>query len=267
MWTGPNGFTSTDIVVQVTEPGTYTLTASDAATGCIAELIVEVEQSTLITANATAVILCPGDDPEIDIDISGTNPPYDINWVLNNDGTIDIIVTDALGCEETTSLMVQEPERITQDVTITGESSAGNDGAITINTTLGGTPPYTIMPMDLTNLTAGDYTITVTDANGCVETFTYTVGMLTSINDPVLTNQIQLLPNPSQGLLTLQMDLNSSNNVQLEVYDFTGQFILSEKLGASQMTQQMDWQHLTKGIYFVKIQIGEDIVTKKLLIQ
>ncbi|MBL0052100.1 MAG: hypothetical protein IPP29_11620 [Bacteroidetes bacterium] len=64
----------------------------------------------------------------------------------------------------------------TPDVTTNG----GSDGSIDVTAT-GGTTPYTYLwndgdtNEDRTNLTAGTYTVTVTDANGCTEEATFTI--------------------------------------------------------------------------------------------
>jgi hypothetical protein len=68
--------------------------------------------------------------------------------------------------------------------------SVDNDGSIDISVS-GGTSPYTYDwtdlvgtndPQDRTNLTAGTYTVTVTDANGCKTTLSITISQPTKVN-------------------------------------------------------------------------------------
>jgi glucose/arabinose dehydrogenase len=74
--------------------------------------------------------------------------------------------------------ITQECPAITITGTLTAASCTGaNDGSITV-TALGGVTPYQFtwgVNVNPTQLTAGTYTVTVADANGCSETSTYNV--------------------------------------------------------------------------------------------
>jgi len=88
-------------------------------------------------------------------------------------GAYTITVSDANGCSATASATVVQPPMLSVSTTATAVSCfGGNDGAVQSMTT-GGTPLYqynwnvpTSAP-DLTNLPAGSYALTVTDARGC----------------------------------------------------------------------------------------------------
>jgi uncharacterized protein YvpB len=100
-------------------------------------------------------------------------------------GEYIVTVTDANGCEVTaTYTVVQDTNTLTIDEIITNTICTAEIGAIEITVT-GGTEPYTYLwsspdgftadTKDIEDLAAGDYTVTVTDANGCEVTATYTV--------------------------------------------------------------------------------------------
>lgn len=97
-------------------------------------------------------------------------------------GTYTVTVTDAKGCTYSTEIIVNEPPIL--DLTISGTDIScfgGDDGTANVVAT-GGTPPYNYLWSDpnsqtttgISNLTAGTYAVTVTDANMCT--------METSIN-------------------------------------------------------------------------------------
>ncbi len=87
-----------------------------------------------------------------------------------------------IGCEtEQTFTVGTDDVTITVTPAITNTTCIASIGAIDI-TVSGGTEPYTYLwsngatTEDLTDLAAGDYTVTVTDANGCETEQTFTVG-------------------------------------------------------------------------------------------
>src|SRR5690606_2260824 len=98
-------------------------------------------------------------------------------------GDYTITVRDVNGCTETASITINEPDELlatsaAMDITCNGSA----DGQIEVTVT-GGTAGYeysldgtTFQGSNLfENLTAGTYTITVRDANGCTATTTATV--------------------------------------------------------------------------------------------
>jgi hypothetical protein len=96
-------------------------------------------------------------------------------------GTYTITVTDANGCTATTSTTITQPAALTATVTGIGVScNGGNDGQASC-IPAGGTPNYTYAwsnggaSANDNNLTAGTYTVMVTDKNGCTITATATV--------------------------------------------------------------------------------------------
>ena len=94
-------------------------------------------------------------------------------------GTYSVTVTDANGCDGTASVTLTEPDPISVTFTIMDDTGV-MDGSITASAT-GGIAPYTYMWSNgqtgntLFGLAGGDYTVTVTDANGCTGSETATV--------------------------------------------------------------------------------------------
>ncbi|MBK9337625.1 MAG: hypothetical protein IPM98_14105 [Lewinellaceae bacterium] len=88
-------------------------------------------------------------------------------------GNYTVIVSDGNGCTTSASATVSEPPQISAVLVPTSVTCfGGNDGTVQA-TAAGGTPPYTYtwnVPQStpiLVGLPAGNYTLTVTDANGC----------------------------------------------------------------------------------------------------
>lgn len=122
---------------------------------------------------------------------------------------------------------------------------------LTIN---GGIPPYFIEwstgdnSEDLTMLAAGNYSVTIKDQSGCVTTLNVEVEFFSSSSD-ILTEQISIYPNPTNGQLTITSEDNEIHFLRL--YSINGKLLKSESVDKS--TINLDISHLSKGTYFLQI--------------
>jgi gliding motility-associated-like protein len=173
--------------------GTYVVSVTDA-NGCTTTQSYVVTQPTPVTAatSGTPTSCNNGNNGTATATPSGGTGPYTYSWspsggtnaTANNltAGTYTVTVTDANGCTGQQQYIVTQPSAVT--VATTGTSVACN-GGITGSATAtasGGNGPYTYswLPSGGTNatangLSAGLYTVTVTDANGCTALQLYTV--------------------------------------------------------------------------------------------
>jgi hypothetical protein len=173
--------------------GTYTVTITDA-NGCQATVVSNVTQALSPLSGITVVtnVACNGgSNGAINLTPSGGTPPYTYNWgggITTEDrtgltaGTYSVTITDANACTATIPITVTQPVAAVSGSTIVTNlaCNGGSTGAINL-TPSGGTPPYTfswgggITTEDRTGLTAGSYSVTITDANGCTSTINATV--------------------------------------------------------------------------------------------
>lgn len=96
-------------------------------------------------------------------------------------GLTSLIVSDSIGCSDTITILLTEPFPLTSTSSLTDNFCFGDSlGAITA-VPIGGTPNYSFnwssgdTTSNLTNLTAGGYDLTITDANACEEYTSYTI--------------------------------------------------------------------------------------------
>ncbi|MCF0207164.1 MAG: SprB repeat-containing protein, partial [Bacteroidales bacterium] len=89
-------------------------------------------------------------------------------------GTYSVTVTDANGCTASATKAVSEEANITFTVTTNNVSCySRTDGSVSITNTSGGTAPYSYSWSNgsagniIANLSAGDYSVTISDANQC----------------------------------------------------------------------------------------------------
>lgn len=144
---------------------------------------------------------------------------------------------------------------------VTDESSAGaSDGKITADPTLG-TGPYTYSWSNggngptQSNLPAGEYVVTVTDANGCTDTKVFEVGIgSVSVAEVPFLNKFGLYPNPTSGSFTLVAELKVPADLTIQLYNPVGQ-LLSEvnEDNVLQTTRDFDLSEMPAGVYFLRV--------------
>jgi gliding motility-associated-like protein len=186
-----NGETTEDI--DSIPAGTYSVTVTDSY-GCSATdsySVTSPSNSISASLNLTDVSCFGGNDGAADVVVNGGNGPYDYNWQNSETnssinglsaGNVSVTVTDANGCVAIESGVVSEPAAaLNLSGTVTAVSCfGGNDGAIDLTVT-GGTSPYLFnwsnfaTIEDISQLTAGGYSVTVTDDNGCTATMNFSV--------------------------------------------------------------------------------------------
>jgi hypothetical protein len=183
---GQNGATATNLV-----PNTYTVTATDGA-GCTQSAAVTINSLPQPTANPQADSpLCAGSDLNLTANAGGGTPGYNYNWegpggfssaeadpvlsgiAVSQGGMYSLTVTDQNGCEvrESVAVVVNDPPTFSlagQDIACNGEAT----GSIAL-TLIQAPPPVGYAwsngatSQNLNDLSAGDYTVTVTDGNSC----------------------------------------------------------------------------------------------------
>lgn len=86
-----------------------------------------------------------------------------------------------------------------------------------------------------------------------------------------MVEQIKIFPNPSNGQFQFQMEYDGEEKIEAKVYDITGKLILdiTESLRSerSRITASVELNAPPSGIYFLRIEIGPKVLTKKLIIR
>jgi hypothetical protein len=173
--------------------GTYSVTITDAnaCTGTVSGITVTQPTAVSGTTTITNTSCNGGTNGTIDLTPTGGTPGYTYSWgggITSQDrtglaaGTYSVTITDANGCTGTVSPTVTQPTAAVSGTTVvTNVACFGNNtGAINLTPT-GGTGPYTFnwvsgpTTEDRTGLSAGTYSVTITDNNGCTGTVSPTV--------------------------------------------------------------------------------------------
>jgi gliding motility-associated-like protein len=276
-WSGPLSGSATlpdadTLRIAGLEPGTYTVVVTDDQ-GCEATCIFVIED---ILCELTLFVdemhpVCFGDSTgSILLSIGNANGGLDFDWndnALDGEqnpsglpaGTYSVVVTDSLGCTISGAITLLSPNAIELVCAQVNPVSApgADDGSATVQIS-GGTAGYAIAwsgpangaqmmagggTANISNLPEGDYTVTVTDTNGCEETCTFTIGPPCAITadiagtDPTCNGStdgdINLTVNNGVGNLTFDWNVDALDGIQnptgLPAGDYT--VIVTDSLG------------------------------------
>jgi hypothetical protein len=229
----------------------------------------------------------------INVNPGGGIPAFSYTWSPNigttatvsnlTPGTYAVTVTDSKGCSNSKSTVIGQPSQIQigapQHETATNPTCAnGHDGIIRMNPG-GGTPPYTYTwspnvgaTATISNLTAGTYNVTVTDANSCTRTNSIVLVCSNRLEEPnentsTITTEFNVYPNPADAMVTIAFTLAKESSYSLKLIDMLGRIVQSETDNAviGENTYIMNVEGIAKGIYIILLQ-QEGIISKSKLV-
>lgn len=276
---------STSTTISGLTLGTYTLNATDTATGCVYTEMYTVNAPAVINIATSAVTNpCNTNDGAVDITVGGGAGSYTYNWSGGETtedlanliaGTYIVTIVDANSCSTVDSVILTgtTPIAVTTD-SVLNESSDLSGGIYL--TLAGGVAPYAVSwntgatTEDLLNLTAGTYTVTITDANGCTSTQNFTIQYLIPdfIENIAAVDALKIFPNPTEDKVFIDLKLNESKDVRIDTYDATGKLI--QTLGTSDQLEQvyeLDLTNYAEGVYMLRMVIGKDVFTTKIVLE
>jgi len=229
-WNGSTSLTADTVGLLA---GTYTLTITDNS-GCI----FITNPYTIIdnlgpTIDSSSIIVSPetcfsANGSITGITASGGLLPYTYFWDLNSsisedttglqEGAYTLIVTDGNGCSSNMGPIIVGfiggPSIDPTLIDITNEDCYLGNGSITGIAAIGGTTPYSYTwngvagNLDATDLTNSEYTLVVTDDNGCMDSF----GPISISNSGAPIADFDLSSNPLSLGETLVLINNSSSD-------------------------------------------------------
>ncbi len=191
----------TEQILESLEAGEYCVTVTDA-NGCIFEACGEATAPPAININIELDGTCDTSNVSAEVSISGGIEPYTIrlNGTRINDTnpftitdlvagqTYTINVTDANGCPKVRQITIPENPELVIEINKKDISCGTDTGGEASVDVLSGTAPYTYQwsngatTATITDLDAGEYTVTVTDAEGCKGEKTVKINFLDGLN-------------------------------------------------------------------------------------
>lgn len=190
-----NGPTTQD-VTNLTD-GNYSVTVN-AANGCSLTqgyTILPNGSNIAITSSSISDESCGSATGSVGITMSSDSGPYNYSWSNGasiedisalSAGTYTIMVSNLAGCQITQAFVVgNDPGTLAATNVLTNETCGNNNGAINIGVT-GGNLPYSYVwsngatTQDLSTLSAGTYTLAITDLYGCSSNYSGVVANITT---------------------------------------------------------------------------------------
>jgi large repetitive protein len=204
--------------------GDYIITVTDAL-GCVRVETINIPEAPVFMVNPIVnQISCFGaNNGSINLNLTGGIPPVTLQWsdgstaglIRNNlpPGTYTATIADGTPCFIVRTFTIIEPQPLVISAVLTQPTDCLNAASGAINLIVsGGTPPFAyqwsngVTTEDLAGVVAGNYGVTVTDANGCT-----------------ISGQFTLIrPNPLVVSVTSQTDADCETREVLQFFTAQG---------------------------------------------
>ncbi|MFC4164220.1 T9SS type A sorting domain-containing protein [Epilithonimonas zeae] len=187
--TNLNGQNYSNIIIdqlQITLGGAFRYAGLDAFTWVKDSGIVIDPNALTVSAGAQTNVSCNGgSNGSATVNVSGGTAPYTYSWSPSGGtnvtasglaaGNYTVTVKDAANATKTQSFTITEPTVLAATTSSSPASCGSNNGTASV-TPSGGTSPYTYLwsngaiTSSVSNLASGNYSVTITDAKGCIIT-------------------------------------------------------------------------------------------------
>jgi len=263
--------------------GSYVVTVTNQADGCIDTLEVSVGDSVGFSINDTATAdSCQFGTGSIDITIVDGTGPFEYLWsnaATTEDisgvqsGLYDVSITDqGSGCVQTFSIAVPAVASFGLIPTVTDASCLTcADGEIVIALSGSPTGPFDVMwsngasVFNIDGLVTDWYVITVVDALGCTVIDSIYVGAPTTVIENEHWN-LNVYPNPTNAVFNVAYRITGARRISFEIFDLIGQLIDSKQEFSSEGLVSFDLNDQRSGTYYLRVISGDVSKTYKLLI-
>lgn len=159
---------------------------------------------------------------------------------------------------------------VSAEVINVSEDGAG-DGSISL-TPNGGQAPYFYNwstgdnTATVSELSPGDYTVTVFDNRGCQQSLQLMVDVGTAVQDIEALDELNLAPNPTTGISLLQATFTRPVDLEMGVFNLHGQQLSRRSFSrTSVLNHPIDLSSYPRGIYLVRLMVDGQLNTLRLV--
>lgn len=218
--------------------------------------------------------------------VTGGTAPYTYLWSNGQTnaelsglaaGDYSVIVRDAVDCETILTTSLLNPSTITAVPSSIEQPHQGqSDGAIFLEVA-GGTGQYNyvwlrngtpfVSSEDLTNAPAGDYTLVISDGNGCTASFEFTLTETVGNQDVATEFFTEIFPNPAHEKAWLAVAFPKAQSLHLTLSDATGRALHTWTVrDATEQNIPLDLKNLPSGTYQLIIRTENAVWVEQLVV-
>ena len=260
--------------VSYSATGTVCVTITDTL-GCTfsdsAELSLYTAPVATITPRDTTV--CPGTPVTISADAGHSSYSWNTSdttmaITVTTPGPYSVTVSDTNGCTGSDTVTVSNHPAPNPTISATGTLLDAGAGYVTYQWHLDGVNISGATMQTHDALSSGTYSVTVTDSNGCTGT-SDTVFIEVVANDLAFAGGLNIYPNPTNGVFTLEMNVRQPGMMSIELFDMNGRVVHNEtrQVSAGTFKQDFDRHADAKGVYLLLIRMNDQQLTKKIIRQ
>jgi hypothetical protein len=257
-------------------PGNNLFTVSDN-NGCLNNITVEITQPFELGVDVIFTNLqCYNDcDATATAIVDNGTQPYSYEWTDPNTqtnqtaiglcaGFYNVTVTDDNGCIATESVSILNPDPIIVNIWQYEDMLEATAGFVSYqwlddqNNPISGEITNEFYPSS-----SGEYSVAVTDSNGC-SMISYAISFNYTDISQYAELAINIYPNPTNNYLYID---GATIISEVEIYNALGDKVIYIANEMSAELLKIDLSQKTKGIYFVKIISGDKLINYKIILQ
>lgn len=261
--------------IAVSATGSYSVEVSDSA-GCTGTDTVNMtflaSPNPAITASG-GTNYCEGDTAVLSI----TSGLPNVMWSTGDTGNsisvtasamIYVTSTDTNGCMGSDTIDIQVNPNPVPMINVAGNTLSTMMPYATYQWLLNGSAISGATNATYDALSTGDYSVTVTDSNGCTGTSDTTfvlVGMESAFGPGAVT----VAPNPFRGSIRISANIPVSGSLDLEIMNVNGSVVFrrTEKVTSGTWNSEIRTDELPAGIYLLKLKTETGVSVSRIVKQ
>jgi len=149
----------------------------------------------------------------------------------------------------------------------------GDAGSFPTDVTNNDTPTYTYTGQvnaawDETKMHAIAFLYDMDRGGQIVNAVSTPIEVLVDVDDLATANQVRVYPNPFNDITNIELELEQTQDVTLSIFNSVGQRVAYREYGQLQgeMILPFDGTNMSNGLYHIHIQLGDAVVTKKVML-
>ncbi|MCX6198703.1 MAG: T9SS type A sorting domain-containing protein, partial [Bacteroidetes bacterium] len=265
--------------IQNISAGNYSVTVFDANNCSTSSSFTVNEPAPLSVTSTSTDAICFGEqNGTATLNVTGGIQNYSYEWCNGANtataqnlaaGVCTVTITDLNNCTTSTTIHISQPNSL-QVITSSANSTNGqSNGTAFVDNTSGGVAPYSYLwstgdtTLTVSNLLAGTYRVTTTDANGCSVTASVVVQNATGIISANKDFVLSIFPNPATNEIFVELNKLSSQTT-FSLKNVLGQNLFFEIISATRT--KIDLSLLAAGVYMLEVKQGDKKVVKEIVV-